>query len=108
MSDVDFRSSINVQEVLTASDVRLLIRAILERGEELSWSKHIHEELDNDELSTVDAVNVLRCWKYMDPAEQDVRTGDWKYRLHTDLMGVVITFRSVSQLRLITAWRKKK
>jgi hypothetical protein len=106
MSFVDFRSSIDVSTALASGDVRLLIRTILERAEVVSFSSHALDELAKDDLSTVDAVNVLRCWRYMDVAEQDMRTGEWKYRIHTELMGVVVKFRSVAQIHVITVWRK--
>lgn len=106
MSSLDSKSCIDVSRPLSQADVRRLTREILELRGEVGWTSHVRKELANDDMTTVDATNVLRCWRYMDPAEQDLRTGEWKYRIHTDLMGVVVKFRSVTQLTVITAWRK--
>lgn len=106
MSAIDFTSSADISGPLSAGEVRHLVKAILENRWDVSWTSHAKKELANDDMTTVDATNVLRCWRYMDAAEQDMTTGEWKYRIHTDLMGVVIKFRSTTRLTVITAWRK--
>lgn len=106
MADIDSKSSDDVSKPLSAGAVRRCMLEILKNGWEVGWTAHAKRELSNDQMTTVDAVNVLRCWRYMDPPEQDIKTGEWKYRIHTDMMGVVVKFRSETQLVVITAWRK--
>lgn len=106
MAKLDSKSSHDVSGLLTAGAVRRRIGEILKNGWDVGWTTHSKKELAKDRMTTVDAVNVLRCWRYMDPPEQDIKTGEWKYRIHTDMMGVVVKFRSETQLVVITAWRK--
>ena len=109
MSDDDLRSwikAVDISRPLSQHEVRRLTKWILQNGGEVGWTTHAREELKKDNMTTVDAANVIRCWRYMDQAEQDQRTGEWLYRIHTDFMGVVVKFRSVTQLTGITAWRK--
>jgi hypothetical protein len=106
MTKFDSKSSSDVSGPVTAGEVRLRLGAILRNGWEVAWTSHARRELAKDRMTTVDAVNVLRCWRYMDPPEQDIQTREWKYRIHTDMMGIVVKFRSETQLVVITAWRK--
>lgn len=69
-------------------------------------SRHAKQELANDDLTIVDARNVLRAGKITEEAE--LENGTWRYRVHTERMTVVVAFVSESKLKIITAWRKKK
>jgi hypothetical protein len=66
---------------------------------------HSLEALADDDLSTVDSVNVLRAGM-VEPAEFE--KGCWRYRVRTRRMVVVIAFRSESEIRIVTAWREKR
>ena len=57
-----------------------------------------------DDLTTVDAVNVLRGG-WCDPAEWE--NGEWRYRMHTKTMCIVVSFPAEGLVRVITAWRKR-
>jgi hypothetical protein len=109
MSSDDRKSwadGLDISQPLSQAEVRRLTKWMLENQGEVSWTTHARRELAKDDMTIVDATNVIRCWLYMDPAEQDMTTGDWKYRIHTDFMGIVVKFRSVKQLVVITSWRK--
>lgn len=71
----------------------------------MAFSGHALDALADDELSTVDAVNVLRAG-IVDPAEFE--KGCWRYRVRTPRMVVVIAFRSATEIRVVTAWREKR
>jgi Domain of unknown function (DUF4258) len=73
-------------------------------GEVVS-SRHAKQELANDALTMMDAMNVLRAGKIVEEAE--LENGTWRYRVHTERMAVVVAFLSESKLKIITAWRKK-
>jgi hypothetical protein len=61
--------------------------------------------LEKDDLTTVDATNVLRGG-WSDPAEWE--NGEWRYRIHTGTMCVVVSFPAEDRVRVVTAWRKKR
>lgn len=106
MTGIDDKSSSDVPSPLSAGAVRQRIRDILANRWTVVWTSHAKKELANDDMTTVDATNVLRCWRHMDPPEPDINTGEWKYRIHTDMMGIVVKFRSETEVVVITAWRK--
>ena len=78
-----------------------LIRSILGKGT-VSYTSHFREEIGKDKMTTKDCENVLRGG-WVEPAEEEC--GSWRYRVCTQRMCVVVTFRSESELVLITAWR---
>lgn len=106
MSTVDSRSSVDVSKPLPSGTVRWLIREILERHEEVAYSDHAYDRLDDHDMSTVDVTNVLRCCHRIDAGEPHIRTGKWTYRVHTEMFCVVVSFRSVAAVRIVTVWRK--
>lgn len=81
--------------------VKPLIRQILETGT-VSFSDHALEEMRKDKLTTVDCTNVLRGG-VVDPGEWE--RGSWRYRVRTNTICVVVTFRSETHLVVVTAWR---
>lgn len=93
-----------LDEPVKPDRARRLIREILEGGQ-VAFSGHALDALADDELSTVDAVNVLRAG-IVDPAEFE--KGCWRYRVRTPRMVVVIAFRSATEIRVVTAWREKR
>ena len=94
-----------MKEPFDRNEAKKLILRILNEGYTV-FSRHAEEELAKDDLTTVDAVNVLRAGKITEPAELERDT--WRYRVHTERMVVVVSFASESKLRIVTAWRKKK
>jgi len=93
-----------LKEPLEPDRARRLIREVLQTGR-VTFSGHSLDALADDDLSTVDAVNVLRAGT-VDPAEFEKEC--WRYRVRTPQMVVVITFRSESEIRVVTAWREKR
>ena len=93
-----------LEEPLEPDRARRLIRGILEDGR-VTFSGHLLEALADDDLSTVDSVNVLRVGT-VEPAEFE--KGCWTYRVRTRRMVVVSAFRSESEIRIVTAWREKR
>jgi hypothetical protein len=88
-------------EPLTPVDAKRLIGAILNEGS-VAFSKHSLRELEKDDLTTVDAANMLRGG-IVDPGEFE--NGSWRYRVRTARMCVVVAFRSETELQIVTAWR---
>jgi len=68
-------------------------------------SRHALVEMEKDDLTLVDCVNVLRGG-FPDPAEWE--NGSWRYRVRTPRMCVVIAFRSEQELVIVTTWRERQ
>jgi hypothetical protein len=88
-------------EPFSPAEAKRRIVAILTTGD-VAFSGHARRELAKDSLTTVDAANVLRAGS-VDPAEAE--NGEWRYRVRTQRMAVVVAFRSETELRIVTAWR---
>ena len=86
---------------LAPLDAKRAIQSIVVDGQ-VAYSRHAIVEMANDELTSVDVVNVLRGG-IADPAEWE--NGSWRYRVRTQRMCVVVVIRSGSELKVITAWR---
>ncbi len=86
---------------LETAAARRLIRHILEAGT-VRFSEHALAEMVQDDLTTVDCVNVLRGGLIEPP---ELERGTWRYRVKTNRICVVVAFRSEHELVVITAWR---
>lgn len=83
-----------------------LLRRCLEEGEVIPGA-HFRQELANEGLTIADAWQVLRSGRIYDPTEQDIRTGEWKYRIEGHepegkWIAIVFSFKTVSRTFLIT------
>jgi hypothetical protein len=79
------------------------------RDGEIVWGKHFKEELSKEVLSFPDAWWVLRRGRVFDPPEQDIKTGEWKYRVEGHEPGgkwlvIVFTFKTLERAFLITVF----
>jgi hypothetical protein len=90
-----------MNEPLRADAVKRLVRVILEDGL-ISFTSHADKEMRADELAKVDVENVLRGGV---ASEGEWENGQWRYRMYTQRIAVVIAFRSPGRLVVITAWR---
>jgi hypothetical protein len=101
---------------LRGTDAKRLIRRLLECGV-FAVSRHAREEMGKDNLTDVDAVNVLRAG-IVDEAEFE--HGSWRYRVRTGRMLFVVAFDpevdalpddaadvGAMELVVVTAWRIK-
>ena len=80
----------------------------LEDGEVVPGA-HFRKELAKERATFVDAWAVLRNGQIYDPPEQDIKSGEWKYRVEgrtTDgeRLVIVFCFESMEQTFLITVW----
>ena len=89
---------------LGRTEAKALAREIFESGF-VEVSAHAIDEMRKDGLETVDCVNLVRAGVF-EPAEYVNR--EWRYRVHTSRMCIVIAFRSAARLRIVTAWRIKR
>ncbi len=93
-----------VLEPLKPPDAKKLARDIVEHGD-VDISGHAVEEMTNDELETSDCLNLLRAGVCEPP---ELIHGEWRYRILTARICIVIAFVSPTRLRLVTAWRIKR
>ena len=90
-------------EPFSPNQVKALCRRIIKEGT-VQFSPHVEDEMLADGLSQVDCTNVLRGG-VVDPGEpHGVR---WRYRVQTQMIGVIIAFRSETFLTVVTAWKKR-
>ena len=94
-----------LKEPLTNDQARTLLRQILSTGGDVSFSSHALDEMQHDDLTSVDAQNVMRGG-VVEFSEQE--RGTWRYRVRTARMTFVVAFRSETSVRVITAWRHKR
>ena len=86
-------------------EAKRLIARILQTGGMVRFSGHALDEMAKDDLTTVDAANVLRGG-IVEFSEEINRT--WRYRVRTARMTFVVAFASEQELRVVTAWRKAR
>lgn len=86
---------------LKPGEARPLFREIVETGV-VAFSGHAKEEMEKDELETTDCINVIRGG-VVHPAEYT--NGEWRYRVSTQRMCIVVALVSPNRLRVVTAWR---
>ena len=92
-----------LDEPIDSAQAKKLVRQILEKGT-VEFTKHALIELNNDNLSEIDAINVLRGgW----PSPAEFENGSWRYRFETTRICVVVSFRTDQWTVIITAWRKR-
>jgi hypothetical protein len=91
---------------LTRSEATDLVRHCLSSGK-VRYGRHFKEELANEALAIQDAYHVLKRGVILREPEQDIRTGEWKYRMEgADVEGkrlaVVFCFKEAEATFLIT------
>ncbi len=76
---------------LKATDVRKLIRRLLDEGKFVppGARSHARKEMEKDRLTDVDAVNVLRGGTVR---EGEFENGSWRHRVETQRIVFVVTF----------------
>jgi len=93
-----------MKEPLGVHEAKKLIRAILQSGR-VAFSGHALEEMENDDLTTQDCVNILRAGTVEPP---EFEKGSWRYRARGGWICVVVAFRSERELVVVTAWRIRR
>jgi uncharacterized DUF497 family protein len=82
------------------------LRWCLEHGSVVpTW--HFREEMAKENITLQDAHTVLRRGIIFDPPEENMKTGEWKYRIEGHEPGgkwmvIVFCFKSTEQVDLIT------
>ena len=102
---IDFRSNIDIMSILERGRAQSLLRGIVGRDRSsISFSRHARERMVERDLWVNDIVNVLCAGNIRENPE--FKKGHWRYRVETKKIAVLIAFRSMSCVTVITAWRK--
>lgn len=84
--------------------MKLVVR--IHRDGTTTYVKHAEDEMWNDGLTTNDITNVLTGGRITE--EPELIKGEWRYRVHTQRICVVVEFESSDEIVVVTAWRKRK
>ncbi len=89
-------------------EARSQLQWCLEHGEVVP-TRHFREELANEHISYHDAHEVLRFGTIFDPPEENMKTGEWKYRIEGHepggkWMSIIFSFKSTERANLITVF----
>ncbi len=96
-------------EPLSNSRAKANLNWCFEEGSVI-YTKHFRAEMINDNLTIEDVLAVCRSGTIVTPPEQDMKLGNWKYRIEgTTIDGpraaIVFTFRPEAAV-LITAFKR--
>lgn len=91
---------------LDRNAARKLISRIRTHGVVNIWD-HCEEQMLERDIDAVDLDNVLRCGTIFEEPELH-KSGNWRYRVQTQYMLVVIQFDGENELSAVTAWRIKR
>ena len=85
-----------------------LLRQCVSRGKIIP-GKHFRDELAHEKLDIQDALKVLKTGQIYDEPEQDIKSGDWKYRcegreLEGKSLAIVFCFKATDTAFLITVF----
>jgi len=85
------------------NDAKERIRELLSQGRIFYSRPHALERLRERNITMVDCENVLRGGSVGEGYKEG---GNWRYKVSTNNMEVVVQFLPYNQLMIITAWRK--
>jgi hypothetical protein len=95
-------------QCFSRSDAKQLVRHCLEQGAVI-FSLHFREELAQEGLEIIDAQRILKHGHIYKEPEQDIKTGEWKYRIEGPTIDsrelrIVFCFKAIDMCLLITVF----
>ena len=82
---------------------------VRECSENIFFSHHALNEMDKDDLTTIDVLNVLKSNDSKILHDGELEKGSYRYRLETNFIMVVIAFhQSGKGFNIVTVWDKRK
>jgi hypothetical protein len=94
-----------MDEPLDANDLKKFLLSAINAGN-LRFSNHALQEMQKDDLSTLDVVRVLRAGLMREPAE--FRSGTWRYRVRNSRIVVVVALQFENGVAVVTAWKVRR
>ncbi len=102
---IDLKINIDVTSINNKAQARKILAEIFNRDPSLIlYSKHALEQMKARDLKFGDILNVLNAGKIFDDPE--LVCGSLRYRLETNKIIVVISFKKPNSVTVITTWRK--
>jgi len=94
---------------MSPAQAKETLRKCLGVNGQIRPSRHFLDELKNENLTLVDAWQVLRNGTIFNAPEHDVATGEWKYRIEGKepegkSMAIVFCFKQMDYALLITVF----
>lgn len=98
------------EDRLNKNEARKQIAKIVsQHPENIRFSRHAFKELQNDNLTPTDALNVLKSPDAKILQDGEFENGSYRYRLETSHLMVVVGFwNDGTGLNVVTAWDKRK
>lgn len=93
-----------MRQPIKPTNARALFRNIVENGA-VEFSPHAQQEMVDDDLESTDCVNVLRGGVVQPP---ELEKGEWRYRVTTNRICVVVALDGDKRLRVVTVWRVRQ
>lgn len=88
---------------------KLVSQIVKSQASPLVFSKHALIELENDDLTTADALNVLKSPDAKILNDGELSNGTYRYRIETAYILVVIAFsEDGKKIIIVTIWDKRK
>ncbi len=96
---------------MSAQEAQDLVRHCLDQGIVVP-SRHFREELRDEGLQWIDAYTVLKTGIIYDPPEENIKSGEWKYRIQGaepdgKWLIIVFCFKERNNVFLITIFSVK-
>lgn len=99
------KSSIDLESRLGKVQARKLLTEFLAKNPNFfSYGSYFKGRMAERKLIMSDVINVLHKGHILKDAEWE--NGQWRYRVETDRIIVVIAFANPSHIRGVTCWRK--
>ena len=92
------------RDALEPREAHRLIRQAIGSGSTVI-SPHFVKRLTDRGLDMQDCINVLTSGT-VDPPE--LEKGSWRYRVRTQHIEVIVTFRSATEIVLVSAWGRQR
>src|SRR4051794_26566325 len=104
MSPIDYKASrLNRNEAK-----KQVAKVISQHPSNIFFSGHALRELRNDDLTTADALNVLKSPDSKILLDGEFEKGSYRYRLETRNIMIVIAFQEDGKgISIVTAWDKR-
>ncbi len=105
MSPLDYKTV-----KLSRNEARKRITEIMTKHpDRVHFTGHAEKALQDDRLTTGDALNLLKSSSGRINEEGEFHNGSWRYRLSTTHMVVVVAFEPTDLvLNVVTCWDKRK
>lgn len=86
---------------------KLLTKITHQHPANVRFSRHALNELENDDLTLSDILNVIRSPDAKIVGDGEYENGSFRYRLETNRITVVVAFDSPTSFVVVTTWGKK-